>query len=286
MTSLTRQSKKIVILSSALIGVLIIASIFLFIFWPRSNSANSSPLVLALVILFAVIAASAAIIFLLAHRKKSSYLKNNYFEVYEKIAGILGSSDLSIFEQREVLMDISDLLFQAQENSRPISSIIENNDLDSFIKRIKLSYGYRNGIVFNILSGIQNFIFVLVIIQLAIFLIRDSAPFFKTTIGIPILPDMFLLAFIVLPISKYFISRYKILWFIVTIFGFLIVAFGLNALLRNFGIGSSWVQIYFEREIPFISSWSIAVILILVMAISWFLKWLLRYRSIQKMKVF
>jgi hypothetical protein len=266
--------------------VLIIASNFIFIFWPGSGASNPLPLVLLIIILFALITASAVIIFLLARRKKSSYLKNSYFEIYEKIANSIENSNLSIFEQREVLMDISDLLFQAQENNRPISSVIENDDLGSFIEKIKLSYGYRNSIAFNLLSGIQNFIFVLTIIQLAVFLMRGLDSFFETTIGLSILPGMFLLAFVVLPITRYFISRQKILWFIISIFIFIAIAFGLNMLLRNFGISFSWVQVYFEKEIPFISSWPIAVILVMVMVICWFLKWLLRHRSVQKMKLF
>ena len=93
-------------------------------------------------------------------------------------------------------MDISDLLFQAQENDRPISSVIENNDIDDFVKKIRLSYGYRNTVVFNILSGIQNMLYVLVIVQLAIFLIRNTDTFFQTTMGLMMLPYLFFLSFI------------------------------------------------------------------------------------------
>ena len=60
---------------------------------------------------------------------------------------MLENSTLSVFERREVILDISDLLFQAQENDRPISSVIKNNDIDDFVKKIRLSYGYRHTVV-------------------------------------------------------------------------------------------------------------------------------------------
>jgi DNA-binding ferritin-like protein (Dps family) len=257
----------------------------MLIFWPKGALRTSTPLILAMVMLLALVAAGSMIIFLIVRRKKASYLKDNYFEVYESIAAVLQNSTLSIFEQKEVLLDISDLLYKAQENKRTVSSVIENNDIPSFVEKIKLSYGYQNTILFNFLSGIQNFIYVIFIIQMAIFLIRDTDSFFKTTLGLSILPEMFLLSFIILPLARYFFSHQKILWFIASIFGFLSISFGFNSLLRNFGMDISWTQTYFLKEIPFISSWTIAVVLILILVIIWLLKWLIRYRSLKRVRI-
>lgn len=283
MISLTRQSKKIVIFSSILIGLLIISAIIMLVFWSNNGSGNSLSWILAVIIFFALISAVLMIILIVKHRGYSSFLKNDYYEVYERIVAALENSTLSIFERREILLDISELLFNAQEKKRPVDSVIENN-IEDFIGRIKLSYGYRNSVVFNILSGIQNFIFVLTIVQVAIFLIRQTDPFFETTMGLMILPYMFLLSFLLLPLLRYLISRQKIIWFIIPLVGLVSLFLGSNELLRRFGSDIAWVQTYFEKEITFISSWFIVIILILVMVSSWLAKWFMRRQSIKKIK--
>ncbi len=283
MKSLTRQSKKIVIFSSILIGLLVISSIIMFIFWPNNRSGNSLLWILTIIIFVALIFAVLMIILIVKRRGYSSFLRNDYYEVYERIVAALEDSTLSIFERREILLDISELLLQAQEKKRPINSVIENN-IEDFIERIKLSYGYRNGIVFNILSGIQNLLFVLTIVQIAIYLIRNTDPFFKTTMGLMMLPYMFFLSFLLLPLLKYLISRQKTVWFIIALVGLVSLFLGLNELLKRFGSDIAWVQTYFEKEITFISSWFIVIILILVMVSCWLAKWFMRRQSIKKMK--
>jgi len=281
--SLTRQSKKIVIFSSILIGLLIISSIIMFVFWLNNRSGNSLLWILIVIIFFALISAVLMIILIVKRRGYSSFLRNDYYEVYERIAAALENSTLSIFERKEILLDISELLLQAQEKKRPVNSVIENN-IEDFIERIKLSYGYRNGIVFNILSGIQNLLFVLTIVQAAIYLIRNTNSFFEVTMGLMMLPYMFLLSFLLLPLLKYLISRQKIIWFIIALVGLVSLFLGSNELLRRFGSNIAWVQTYFEKEITFISSWFIVIILILVMVLSWLAKWFMRRQSIKKMK--
>lgn len=283
MISLTRQSKKIVIFSSILIGLLIISSIIMFVFWLNNRSGNSLLWILIVIIFFALISAVLMIILIAKRRGYSSFLRNDYYEVYERIAAALENSTLSIFERKEILLDISELLLQAQEKKRPVNSVIENN-IEDFIERIKLSYGYRNGIVFNILSGIQNLLFVLTIVQAAIYLIRNTNSFFEVTMGLMMLPYMFLLSFLLLPLLKYLISRQKIIWFIIALVGLVSLFLGSNELLRRFGSNIAWVQTYFEKEITFISSWFIVIILILVMVLSWLAKWFMRRQSIKKMK--
>lgn len=283
MISLTRQSKKIVIFSSILIGLLIISSIIVFVFWPNNRQENSLSWILTVIIIFALISAVLMVILIVKRRRYSSFLRNDYYEVYERIVAALENSTLSIFERREILLDISELLLQAQEKKRQVNSVIENN-IEDFIERIKLSYGYRNGIVFNILSGIQNLLFVLTIVQVAIYLLRNTDSFFETTMGLMILPYMFLLSFLLLPLLKYLISRQKIIWFIIALIGLVSLFLGSNELLRRFGSDIAWVQTYFEKEITFISSWFIVIIIILVMVSSWCAKWYMRRQSIKKMK--
>jgi DNA-binding ferritin-like protein (Dps family) len=256
----------------------------MLIIMAKSGTGSSIFTILAVIILLAIISLSLVIVLVIKRRKRSSYLRDDYYEAYERIVLILENSTLSVFERGEVILDISDLLFQAQENDRPISSVIKNNDIDDFVKKIRLSYGYRNTVVFNILSGIQNMLFVLVIVQLAIFLVRNTDTFFQTTMGLMILPYLFFLSFILLPLIRYLISRQKIIWFIVALVGFVLLFIGSNEILHRFGSDIAWVQTYFDKEITIISSWYIAIALIFVFAASWLLKWFMRHQSIKKMK--
>ena len=288
MTSLSKQSKKILIFSLILISLLIIATISMLIIMAKDGTGSSIFTILAVIILLAIISSSLVIVLVIRRRKRSSYLRDDYYEAYERIILMLENSTLSVFERREVILDISDLLFQAQENDRPISSVIKNNDIDDFVKKIRLSYGYRNTVVFNILSGIQNILYVLVIVQLAIFLIRNTDTFFQTTMGLMMLPYLFFLSFILLPLIRYLISRQKIIWFIVALVGFVSLFIGSfigsSEILHRFGSDIAWVKTYFDKEITIISSWYIAIALIFVFAASWLLKWFMRHQSIKKMK--
>jgi hypothetical protein len=195
----------------------------------------------------------------------------------------LENSSLSIFERREILLDISELLLKAQQEGRSVDSVIEK-DVHGFVDRIKLSYGYRNSIIFNILIGIQYFIYALVIVQGAVYLMRSTDTFFETTIGLMILPEMFILSFLLIPLLRYFISHQKILWFILTLLGFVFLFLGSTVLLRRFGGDISWVQTYLDKEINIISSWLIIIILAIIMVSIWLIKWFIRKWSIKKIK--
>jgi len=225
-------------------------------------------------------------IFIILNVRRSKYaalLQDDYYKMYESISAALQNSTLSIFERRDVLMDISDLLLQAQQNNRPINTVIGN--VDDFIKGIKTSFGYRSNIVFNLLSGIQNTIFVLVIVQIAIYFMRGTDSFFNTTIGLMILPYIVLLSFLIMPLMRYLVSRQRKVWLAAALIGVpAVVYISVNEILHRFGMDIPWVQTYFEREIPFINSWIILAVLVIITALSWFIKWFIRFRSIKNLQ--
>jgi hypothetical protein len=277
------QSRKLVIFSAVIIGLLVVAVAAIFIFWPESGQGGPFPWILIAIIVLGLLSLGIVIFLNKRRSKYAALLQDDYYKMYESISAALQDSTLSIFERRDVLMDISDLLLQAQQNNRPINTVIGN--VDDFIKGIKTSFGYRSNIVFNLLSGIQNTIFVLFVVQIAIYFMRGTDSFFNTTIGLMILPYMVFLSFVIMPLMRYLLSRRRKVWLAAVSIGILAAVYiGVNEILHRFGMDIPWVQTYFEKEIPFINSWGILAVLVIIMALSWFIKWFIRYRSIKKLQ--
>jgi hypothetical protein len=277
------QSRKLVIFSAAMIGLLVVAVASILIFWPENGQGDSLPWILITIIILGLLSLGILIVLNVRRSRYAALLQDDYYKMYESISAALQDSTLSIFERRDVLMDISDLLLQAQQNNRPINTVIGN--VDDFIKGIKTSFGYRSNIVFNLLSGIQNTIFVLFVVQIAIYFMRGTDSFFNTTIGLMILPYMVFLSFVIMPLMRYLLSRRRKVWLAAVSIGILAAVYiGVNEILHRFGMDIPWVQTYFEKEIPFINSWGILAVLVIIMALSWFIKWFIRYRSIKKLQ--
>jgi hypothetical protein len=283
MKELKGQSRKLVIFSAVVIGLLVVAVAAILIFWPESKQGGSLPWILITIMVLGLLSLGILIVLNVRRSKYAALLQDDYYKMYESISAALQDSTLSIFERRDVLMDISDLLLQAQQNNRPINTVIGN--VDDFINGIKTSFGYRSNIVFNLLSGIQNTIYVLAVVQIAIYFMRGTDSFFNTTIGLMILPYIVFLSFLIMPLMMYILYRQRKVWFAAVLIGIVAVVYiGVNEILHKFGMDIPWVQTYFEKEIPFINSWGILVVLIIIVALSWFIKWYIRYRSIKNLQ--
>jgi hypothetical protein len=282
MRAVKKQSKKLIIFSAVVIGLLVVTVAALLIFRPESGQGNSLPWILIAIIVLGLLYLGVLIVLNVRRGKYAALLKDDYYEVYERIVAALQNSTLSIFERRDVLLDVADLLLQAQRNNRSIDTVIGN--ADDFVKGIKTSFGYRSNIVFNLLSGIQNTIYILTIVQIAIYFMRNTDSFFNTTIGLMIIPYIVLVSFLMMPLMQYLVSKRRMVWFAAALIGIVAVYIGINEILHRFGMNIHWVQTYFEKEIPFINSWIMLAVLIIIMALSWFTKWFIRFRSIKNLQ--
>jgi len=84
---------------------------------------------------------------------------------------------------------------------------------------------------------------------------------------------------------QYLVSKQRKVWFFAAaLIGIVAIYIGTNEILHRFGMDIPWVQTYFEREIPFINSWIILAVLVTVVALSWFIKWFIRFRSIKNLQ--
>jgi hypothetical protein len=139
--------------------------------------------------------------------------------------------------------------------------------------------------VFSLISGIQNTIYVLTVVQIAIYFMRGTDSFFSTTIGLMIIPYIVFVSFLMKPLMQYLVSKQRKVWFFAAaLIGIVTIYIGTNEILHRFGMDIPWVQTYFEREIPFINSWIILAVLIIIIALSWFIKWFIRFRSIKNLQ--
>lgn len=283
MKEVKKQSRKLVIFSAAMIGLLVVAVAAILIFWPESGQGDSFPWILIAIIVLGLLSLGILIVLNVRRSKYAALLQDDYYKMYESISAALQNSTLSIFERRDVLLDISDLLLQAQQDNRPINTVIGN--VDDFIKGINTSFGYRSNIVFSLISGIQNTIYVLTVVQIAIYFMRGTDSFFSTTIGLMIIPYIVFVSFLMKPLMQSLVSKQRKVWFFAAaLIGIVAIYIGTNEILHRFGMDIPWVQTYFEREIPFINSWIILTVLIIIIALSWFIKWFIRFRSIKNLQ--
>ena len=283
MKEVKKQSRKLVIFSAVIIGLLAVAAAAILIFWPESGQGDSFPWILIAIIVLGLLSLGILIVLNVRRSKYAALLQDDYYKMYESISAALQNSTLSIFERRDVLLDISDLLLQAQQDNRPINTVIGN--VDDFIKGINTSFGYRSNIVFSLISGIQNTIYVLTVVQIAIYFMRGTDSFFSTTIGLMIIPHIVFVSFLMKPLMQSLVSKQRKVWFFAAaLIGIVAIYIGTSEILHRFGMDIPWVQTYFEREIPFINSWIILTVLIIIMALSWFIKWFIRFRSIKNLQ--
>ncbi len=282
MRPIKKQSRKLVIFSSISIGLLTIASVAVLIFLLKSKQGDTFSWILIAIIILGLLFFGILIVLNVRRGKYAALLQDDYYKIYERIAAALQNSTLSLFERRDVLLDIADLLLQAQQNSRPINTVI--GDVDEFVRGVKTSFGYRNNIIFNLLSGIQNVIYVLTVVQIVIYFMRGTDSFFSTTIGLMIIPYIVFVSFLMKPLMQYLVSKQRKVWFAAALIGIVAVYIGVNELLHRFGMDIPWVRTYFEKEILFIGSWVILALLVTVVALSWFIKWLIRFRSIKNLQ--
>ena len=284
MNQLTLKSKKIVIIGGVITLMLVLTLILLLVMTGKGGGQDGrSPIIIFSVMGLALISLLLFIYNRLRRTKYTSRLEMEYYEIYENLTDALRNSSLSIIERKEIQLDILGLLVQAQKESRPGSDIV-GSDLPAFVKNIQASFGYRGRIGFHLLNGIQYFLFMLFVEQVAIYGIRGTDAFTVPLLGVQLILFNILISFILIPMMMFAVSRQKVLRMIVLPIGIVLLYIAATEVMYRFFEDAPWAQFYLDGEVGFITSWGTLVLWMALCAAAGLGKWILRRYAVRKIQ--
>ncbi len=272
---------KVLILSSLLLAILVIASVIL---WQVSavNQGNGGTTPVFLLITIIVISVlSVFLVYFLKIRKRrfENNLNKEYYERYEIIKDALVNSQLPAPTKKDIIEDVLDLLLTAQNSGKPINAVVENTD--DFVRNIIQSYA--NPVKLGLLSLFDSLIaFSLMVLGATTFiwLERTSQGFFSTSIDFGMVLFFGLVAFLLFPVTKVGSGTRNPWIFVVPVAGGILFVL-LSELLRAFFYDAKAVQYFLDGMIRMVPNVWVLAIYILVIPLLMMLKQVIRKRLIK-----
>lgn len=284
MRKLTARSRGIVYLALFISG-LVIATALVYFFTARSHDeANGQiPWVAAGIVFVAVLALGFVFYMRTRRTRYTRNLTQPYYEAYELMGDILQGSPLGMAERREVLYDVLGLLWQAQQDERPVSDVT-GADVSGFMERVQSSFGYRNRFLYHILNGIQYGAAYLFLMQVMLFFEEaGSVSFFAARPAISMVALVCVLSFLVMPLIRHFVRRQKIGTVVLIPVGVIIIFIGMMELARACLYHIPLVRVFLDGEVSLIPSWGALFLWIGAAAAAQLFKWLMRWISIKRL---
>ena len=282
MKKMTKQTRIIIYSSIFIAGFLVFSAVLYFISSKAKVGGIETWVTLALI---AAAAISVGIVVYARKRIKRTarLLDKEYFEAYELIADSFQGSVLGTLEKKETLNDILGLFIDAMNSGRKVEQVT-GGDIDGFIRKVKESFGYRNGLLFGFLSGCQYAIIYLLFIQVYEWLRNSrSDSFFNANPGYSSLVILMPIALIGLPLMRYFIMKQKIVIAMVIPLAIFAadVAF-MEITYANF-MHIGFIKTLHEGDLSLVPGIGFLILWLALLAITYLVKWLLRKSSIRKM---
>ena len=282
MKKMTKQSRWIIYTSLFVSGAVVFTTL-LYFFGAKDTSETNITW-----ILFAIIAVAVVSAFIVYYTRKkigtrAKLLNEDFFIAYEGISDSMDGSVLSYYEKKETLKDILGLFIDAQNSGRTADQVTGGN-LNMFVKKVQDSFGYRNHFIFTLLSGLEYAIMYLFMVQIYEW-VRGSEGlgFFESKPGYSMMLFLLPIAFIGIPLMRYFIRKQKMLWAI----GILVVMFGINFAFMeityvNF-MHIEWIRGIHEDVFSYVPGWGFLVLWIGLLCSSLGTKWFIRKKSIENL---
>lgn len=284
MNKLTKKSKTLIIVTSVISALLIITAAVWYIAAGGTGAQGRGGMFILLIIVLIAVIATAGLIY--ARLKRNEYTKElnpEYFEAYEAVQDSVSNSNLTISERKEVLSDVTGMLYYAQKEGRSAKEAI-GDDIEGFVDKVKASFGYRNGAVFYIINGLMYLIMILSLTQAVNFYMHEEVKnFFDAKMGISIIPYMVALSFLVVPLMRRSIAKMKMGWAFFIPLIFVVVYIGLNEILYRTNPDIAWIDAYLNGEAGFITSWWALAAYAAAEGLGFLAKWFMRKKSLKKL---
>jgi len=279
MKKMTKQSRWIIYISIFISGAVILTTLLYFFTAQDTSKADMSW------ILFTIIAIAVTSAFIVYYTRKrmrtrAKLLNEDFFVIYESISDSFENSVLSHIEKKETLKDILGLFIDAQNSGRTAEQVI-GGDIKLFVKRVQESFGYRNHFIFTLLSGLEYAIMYLFMVQIYEWVRgTEQLGFFESKPGYSMMLFLLPIAFVGIPLMRYFIRKQKMFWAI----GILVVMFGFNVAFMEITSANfmhiNWVRVIHEDVFSYVPNWGFLILWVGLLIVSLGTKWFIRKRSI------
>jgi DNA-binding ferritin-like protein (Dps family) len=256
---------KVLILSSLLLAILVIASVILWrVSAGNQDSAGTIPIFLLITIVAISVLSVFVVYFLkIKKRKFEKNLNKEYYERYEIIKDAIVNSQLPAPTRKDIIEDVLDLLLTAQNSGKSINAVVENTDV--FVKNIIQSYAqpFRLGIL-SIFDSLIAFVLMVVGASTFMWLEQTSQSFFSIKVDFGMVIFFGLVAFLLFPVTKT-VSGTRNPWiFIVPVAGGILFVL-LSEVLRAFFYDINAVQYFLDGSVRMIPNvWVLAIYLLVI----------------------
>jgi len=282
MKKMTKQSRWIIYTSLFVSGAVIFTTLLYFFSAKDTSEVNITW------ILFAIIAVAIVSVYIVYYTRKkigtrAKLLNEDFFIAYEGISDSMDGSVLSYYEKKETVKDILGLFIDAQNSGRTADQVT-GGDLRLFVKKVQDSFGYRNQFIFTLLTGLEYAIMYLFMVQIYEW-VRGSGGlgFFESKPGYSMMLFLLPIAFIGIPLMRYFIRKQKMVWAI----GILVVMFGINFAFMEITYANfmhiEWIRGIHEDVFSYVPGWGFLVLWIGLLCSSLGTKWFIRKKSIENL---
>jgi len=275
------KRNKIVLLASIFLALCVIATVILNLKYTIHNNAiNINSLILiGIIILLSII--SVPIVYFLKVRKSKfeRMLNNEYFQKYEIIRDTVMNSQLSSINKKEIKEDVLDILISAQKSGKSAEDTIGNPE--TFAREILLSYAKPGRLpVLSIIDGIMYFILFILGVSIFIWFEQTDMSFFKTRININMIILVFIISFILIPVTKKLTSTHNYWMFILPVaFGIVFVLFA--EIIRRFFYSNEIIRQFLDGTVRMVPNIIILILYIVLIPIALFFKSYIRRRLLR-----
>ena len=282
MKTMTKQSRLIIYLSLFISGALIFPTLVYF-FGARETTDGDITWRLIAIIFIAILAAVVVYVARKKIKTRAKLLNTEFFIAYESIGDSMEGSVLSIFERKETMKDILGLFIDAQNSGRTVEQVT-GGGLSGFIIQVQDSFGYRNRLLFTLIAGVQYAIMYLFVVQIYEW-VRNTRgeSFFSAQPGYSLIVLLLPIAFIGIPLMRYFIRKQKIFWAIAVLFINLAVGIAFMEITYANFMHIEWIRSIHEDVFSYVPGWGFLVLWLGIFTASFGFMWLIRRISIKKL---
>ncbi|MFH0992800.1 MAG: hypothetical protein V1761_00460 [bacterium] len=275
------KREKIVILSSGLLAVCVIASAIVFFIQAAvaGNTDVMSYLVIGIFILLGVL--SVIVVYFLQVRKQKfeKLLNTDYYQKYEVVRDAIMNSQLSASGKKEIKEDVLDMLILAQNAGKPAVAVVENPA--AFAQEILHAFAKPSRfLMMTVLDGIVGFVLLIIGFTTVLWLEQVETSYFAIGIDINMMVLFAFVAFLIIPVTKRLTATERPWMFLLPLaFGILFVL--VSELLRAFFADVDAVRNYLDGTIRMIPGWLTLIVYILAVPLGLVIKVLLRKNAVK-----
>lgn len=275
------KRNKIVLMSSIFLALCVIATVIINLKYTIQNSAinTNSFILIGIIILLSIISVPGVYFLKVRKSKFESMLNNEYFQKYEIIRDAVMNSQLSSINKKEIKEDVLDILISAQKSGKPAKDTVGNPE--TFAREILLAYAKPGRLpVLSIIDGIMYFIFFIIGSSIFIWFEQTDVSFFKTGIDISMITFLFIISFILIPVTKKLTSTHNYWMFILPVaFGIVFVLFA--EIIRRFFYSNEIIRQFLDGMVIMVPNIFILILYIVLIPIVLFFKSYIRRRLLK-----